>query len=167
MIANDTEEALFQICSVVENTLRREKYKPDAGGYRKWLLDNTPIITGVGMGHAISELAFGAAPNQSTEPITLQYLLYKMVRCGLYHQGQIESGIEFTERQLVGGPPHGIPKSFVIGLIFAVVASPKNAGGRTKHGFFTLVGGEKLRPQEWWGKRDDLLSKLTTLCAER
>ena len=162
-MAGETEEALFQICSVTENTLRREGYEPNAKGYKAWLLDNTPIITGVSFGCALAEMSFGGSPDQSVKPVPLQHLLYKLVRCGLYHQGQMESDITFTENTLVGGPPHGVPKSFVIGLIFAVVASPCNSGGQTKPGFFFSSGVEKLRPQDWWGRRDELLSKLRSL----
>lgn len=164
LLRNDPGEALFEICAAIEGTARREGL-PHGHGYKQFVGNNLPIISGIAFGPALSGLrvrySHPELPATSDGIATLEDIVYHVFRCGLYHTGKLPDDIEFTDHTV--GAKNGvlfIPKMVVAGLIVAVVASPANAGGRTSPSYFFERSGKRYVLNNLWGRREQLLVDL-------
>jgi hypothetical protein len=168
-LAGDPEAALFNICAAVGKTAKLEGGREGGSGYKEWVAQNIPLITAVGLGPALSGLAIGhTRPNirsSATGNSNLEDLVYHAVRCGLYHDAELPSGMRITENE-IGTDPQGnilIPKYLVLGLIIAVLGSASNSLEKVNEGYYFAAEGKEFELNQYWGRGKDLLAELNNL----
>lgn len=164
MDAGDREGALFQICAAIEATAKAEFSKPGRGSYKDFIHQHLGMIT---------ELAFGNVrilninlkynhPDLRTDAngcASVQDILYHVVRCGLYHNGEIPYDLRFTDEPQfrVEDGTLTLPSGLIFGLIAAVVVSPANVSQHApKEGILNLRGAS-IPVNKLWGRRAELL----------
>ena len=150
----------MHVCAAIDSTAKREGYPSGGRGYKAWLADSMPIICGIGVGTALSGLSFQTKSQNGFTNEPLEKFLYKLVRCGLYHEGHLPDSIELTDHHLAGGVVTAFPKTIVYGLILAVISSPANLGCSTKQGYFVTANNDTFRLNECWGLRAQILQRL-------
>ncbi|MCA0375263.1 MAG: hypothetical protein LCH84_06315 [Gemmatimonadetes bacterium] len=173
IVRGDPEEALFQICTAIEATAKLESGAGGKKSYMTWIERNIPVICAIGIGPALAGLRFGFAhrdlPPSKDGSHSLSEIVYHLMRCSLYHASGLPDHIRITENQ-IGPDDHGhllIPKFLIVGLIYAVVASPANAGVATTTGHFVTVDGVRYNLDAQWGQRDKLVNTLVTARLEK
>jgi len=87
--------------------------------------------------------------------VDMEDIIYHTIRCGLIHQCDIDSQIEFTSQTFIGDfiNKFKIPQDLVIGLIVAVIL---NASNKNEHLYkdYLIVNPlteEKINLKEMWG----------------
>jgi hypothetical protein len=93
---------------------------------------------------------------------TLEDIFYKVVRCGLLHEGSISDEIEFVD-QIVWGRPNGkwrLPKTYILGGLLAVIGAPTNVRQRVPDHYSVIVAQKGYPVNQLWG-RIDLIRQIT------
>jgi hypothetical protein len=176
--AGDPESALFAICPAVEATAKKEFGKGGRGSYKDFIRNNLPLITMIGVwGMNTKELWLpytNVAKNEDLRigeggfyPFGLypfEEIVYHIARCGLGHEAGLPPDLEFVDKPEIRSDPSGklyLPASLVLGLIFAVVASPANQNeaetGTGAKARVYMDGPYPLPLNKLWGRRTELL----------
>jgi hypothetical protein len=159
LMNGDPEGALVQICTAIEKTAKLEG-KRKAGGYKRFVDENMPIITSVGVGVALKAIKLGGYHHPELRPapdgtVPLQDIIYHVIRCRLYHDAGLPADLEITEDRI--GVENGhllMPKHLVTGMVLAVVAAPINKKERTDPTFFVIAKRITFYLDQVWGRRD-------------
>jgi hypothetical protein len=166
------EDALHDICSAIEATANAEY--GDGGGerYKQFIHDNLYLITKLTLGSAILNLHF-EYDHPDLKPdadgrVTIQQIMYHVVRCGLYHTASLPSSLVFTDKQAFQceqGKKLAMPASLIFGMIVAVVASPANKGRTINEDNIVanIYDVCHLPLNSLWGKREALLKLIDSL----
>jgi hypothetical protein len=172
LIAGDPESAMFQICSAIEETAKRESGRGGRASYKSFLFANTDIICGIGVGVMLSGIRVAYLHPEITTDASgtcgLEDIVYHAVRCGLYHSAALPTNIRFTKNQ-IGPDGNGIlciPETIISGLAFSVVVSPANGGERSDLGHFIGVKGTEFHVNDWWGRATDFRAALNAALAK-
>ena len=117
---SDYENALIQLSIAFDGTAKREYPKEKKVGkrFKRFLRDTQDIIT-------YFTFAVTFLINCQHDGYILEDIIYKVLRCGLLHEGSIPDEIEFVD-QIVWGRPNGkwtLPKSYMLGGLLQTVAS--------------------------------------------
>jgi hypothetical protein len=157
----DVEMAMIPISVAVDSTAKAEypNVKRNEMRYKAFLSDNISLITFVGFGGMIrcKSSPFVGLSNYGD----VETVLYKAVRCGVIHEGELASDVTFghgfdnSDRDCLQ-----LPNYLACGLILAVVVSPANTNQSLSEDLcLNLSGnlmGQSVRVNEFWGKKREL-----------
>jgi hypothetical protein len=182
---DDYEGALYQICSAVEFTAKAELNRREITPveHKAFLRQNMDILCSFMAGTPLAGLSFdetltptmnaivrkregkkSPAPENRDTSVSLEEVIYHIIRCEQYHSAGLPDDIRLSENAL--GVTDGVldvPKQLVTGLVLSVVASPANQDRRTDNNFFFHKGGVRFNLNDQWGRRDELTADLISI----
>lgn len=149
--ANEYESALIQLSIAFDGTAKKEypRIKKVGERFKAFLKANQDIITYFTFGGVIFI-------DCEVDGYTLEQIIYKVLRCGLLHEGSIPGEIEFVD-ELVWGRPGGkwrLPKSYVLGGLLAVIGANNNAGERVPEHYVVVIKGNRYQVNQLWGNSE-------------
>ncbi len=153
--------ALALACSAVDATSSRlTGYKNNsAKRFKDFISENMEIVTlfgfpGICCGTIeIKCINVKDIKTNSKGYAPISEIIYKTIRCGLTHECKIDERIEFTEQTKIADF-HGkfkLPKQIILGLIMAVILSPKNLDCRVSAAYAILLNDKQIRINDLWG----------------
>lgn len=94
--------------------------------------------------------------------VGIEEIIYTVIRCGLIHECEIDSRIEFTEKTYIGDfdRKFKIPKDLVYGLILAVILSEHNREEKADDKIIIQVHGEQIEVNDLWGTFNEFQKRL-------
>lgn len=129
--------------------------------YKEFLKDNMKIITTFGFpgisasGIKIKCINIKELKTDENNMIDIENILYYTIRCGLIHQCDISSQIEFTTSTFLGDfiDKFKIPQNLVLGLVVSVVLSKCNVNERLQKDYriYNPQTKKKLFLNQLWG----------------
>jgi hypothetical protein len=154
--------SLALACSSVDATASKGGYKGDNNGkYKNFLKDNMRIITTFGFpgivasGIKIKCKNIKGIKTDSNDMIDIENIIYYIIRCGLIHQCDIDSQIEFTSQTSIGDfvDKFRMPQNLVLGLIVAVILAKCNRDEKLSKDYlmFNPLTKKKINLNEIWG----------------
>ncbi|MBI3015683.1 MAG: hypothetical protein HYY65_11645 [Candidatus Tectomicrobia bacterium] len=163
-LSEDRFEDAVVAASVALSATARLEYptEGDKSACRKFLEQSLPIISKIGW------VSFGVS-----QPINFRYrrldskatgicvrtmpeMLYDVVRCTAVHEAGLPDNLQFTKQSVIQLGPDGelvLPIDVIIGLLIAIVASPKNAHQQAEGDPVFSFGGKSIRVNELWRER--------------
>ncbi len=156
--ANDLDNALIQVCIAMDGTAKKEypKIKKVGERFRTFIKSNQDIITFFTFNTNIFiNCQFGE--------YTIEQFIYKVLRCGLLHEGDIPEMFEFAE---TGGPIEigdrkwRLPKTFVFGAMLAVIGAHSNSGENLPEDLTVTIMGQQFTVNQLWGRADIIRTTL-------
>jgi len=127
--------SLALACSAVDATASKCGYEgKNNTKYKQFLKENMRVITTFGFpgisasGIKIKCVNIPDLKTDNNNMVDIENIIYHTIRCGLIHQCDIDSQIEFTPDTFIGDfiSKFKIPQNIVIGLIVAVVLAKCN-----------------------------------------
>ena len=157
--------ALALACSAVDATAAKTENKNwnNNKRYKSFLQKNMRIITTVGFpgisANGIKTKCINV-PGLKTDKngmVGIEAIIYHIIRCGLLHQCEIDSRIEFTEKTFLGdfNEKFKIPSALVFGLLMSVILNEANKEESSNEGYFISFGGVKKDLNSLWGKQNN------------
>jgi hypothetical protein len=155
---NDLDNALIQVCIAIDGTAKREypRIKKVGERFKEFIKFNQDIITFFTFNTNIFiNCQFGK--------YTIDQFIYKVLRCGLLHEGDIPDMFEFAE---AGGPTEigdrkwRLPKTFVFGTMLAVIGARSNSGLRLPEDVTVTIMGQQFTVNQLWGRADIIRTTL-------
>lgn len=147
----DAENAFIQLAIAIDGTAKQlypgkktsercKKFLKDSLPFILWSLSNgTPAKTG--------SLSFEvSSSNESSERIEFEDLVYKVMRCSLFHDGELSEKVEFVNAPYIGtlNGRMQFPVALIGSLLFAVIASPVNERQRVSASTSFTFGKTKV-----------------------
>jgi hypothetical protein len=164
MEVGDPEGSLFQICAAIDVTAANEFGKTGGATYKEFVHQNLALITDIALGgRRILNLKFQfdhpGLKKSADGSVSVQEILYHVVRCGLYHEAAIPSTLEFLREAQIRaeGGVLKLPASLIYGLIIAVVVSPGNRHELAPKQGMLNIGDFPIPINKLWGRRNELL----------
>lgn len=160
----DFENALIQISICTDATSKKEQKAKSQSERNKLFIDShQDFIYRFSTG---GEVSVTGALNYPTG--TLGRTLYKVIRCGLIHEGVLPKEFVFLDGQGLGGimtsadinkpPGFGISAYFLLSLILLTITSPINKLEKIGNNMSFTVYDKKVVVDEIWGDRNHLLT---------
>jgi hypothetical protein len=156
----DPDKAVGFASMAVAATAKHEnptmKGRVDKERYKKFVRDNADLIwmvTRVRFG-SVNLIAAGLDDDDGLSPARwaqLEEILYKVVRCSLFHDSEVHPGVVFSPVEdrmsltLSHSDPLVLPWEVVYGMLLAVIGSETNAGEKIPK------QGLRMRPWNYWG----------------
>jgi hypothetical protein len=154
--SSDLENALIQVCIALDGTAKSEypRIKKVGERFRAFIRANMDIITFFTFNtNVFINCKFGE--------YTIDQFIYKVLRCGLLHEGELSKMFKFTEPSepvSIGTKQWCFPKTFIYGTLLAVIGASSNSNQRVADHLVVAIMGTKFRINELWG-RIDLIRK--------
>lgn len=164
------DAALSLISSAVDATAR--KMCPDEKNnnvrFKEFLKRNMRVITFRGFpgilasGIRIKCTNINILKTDKEGSVGIEDIIYQVIRCGLIHECEIYSRIEFTEETYIGNfdRKFKIPKDLVYGLALAVILSEHNIHEKVEENVTIPMFGENQKVNSLWGKLKELSKNL-------
>lgn len=160
---NQFDIALALASSAVDATASKCGYKGNNNTkYKQFLKDNMQMITTFGFpgisasGIRIKCINIEDLKTDDKNMTDIENIIYHTIRCGLIHQCDISSQIEFTHETYIGDfiDKFKIPQNLVLGLLVAVVLAKCNKYESLKKTYFILnpMTKEHISLNSLWGK---------------
>ncbi|MBL7780340.1 MAG: hypothetical protein JNM22_03915 [Saprospiraceae bacterium] len=94
--------------------------------------------------------------------VGIEDIIYHIIRCGLIHECEIDSRIEFTDDTIIDDfdGVFKIPKQVFWGLALAVILCEKNIGEVTADEVSINLNGKDFAIDELWGQEGNLPTLL-------
>lgn len=152
--SNDLENALIQICIVLDGTAKKEypDIKKVGERFRAFIKANMDIITFFTFNTNIFiNCQFGK--------YTIDQFIYKVLRCGLLHEGELSATFKFTEPSepiSIATKQWRFPKIFIFGTLLAVIGASSNSKQRVSDHLSVTVMGNRFMINELWGRADQI-----------
>ena len=152
--SNDLENALIQICIALDGTAKKEypDIKKVGERFRAFIKANMDIITFFTFNTNIFiNCQFGE--------YTIDQFVYKVLRCGLLHEGELSAMFKFTEPSeliSIATKQWRFPKTFILGTLLAVIGASSNSKQRVSDDLSVTVMGNRFRINELWGRADQI-----------
>jgi hypothetical protein len=170
MAANDADAALIPMSIAVASTAQLlYPTKKDNQAYKRFVSQNLGLISRV----AFSGTAFARMHVSFSHPslkpasdgtVTIEQVLYHVVRCGLLHSAALPNGLRFENGTAFLVDPTTntlvLPAQLIFGLLIAVVVSPVNASQRVDDSCLFNYRGNQIKLNSLWGNRSALDSFL-------
>jgi len=161
----EIENALIQVTISFDATAKKEGLTGgNAERCKKFIEKNKNIITRVSFGlleiGGPLSLEYARTGNES-KFATFEEVIYKLIRCNLLHEGEVSDIIEFVDETTFGVSTEGkiiLPKTIVLGIVFAVICSPANKNGTLDNSFIFNLGQKSYRFNEFWGEKEKALA---------
>ena len=166
----DYESALIAASIAVDATAKRERRNlSNNKAYKAFIKSNMPIITRFSMG---GTTVYGDFRLGWTNPdvradadglVNLEQILYHVVRCGLVHEAELPSSVVICEENRIGSNDQGqliLPSTIVVGLLVAVIASPRNKNCVSMMQWTVDWGDGPTVVTDYWGEKLKLLKEI-------
>lgn len=150
--ANDLDNALIQLCIALDGTAKNEypRIKKVGERFKAFIKTNQDIITFFTFNtNMFINCQFGE--------YTIEQFIYKVLRCGLLHEGSISSMFKFAELgqpTTIGGKQWCFPKTFIFGSLLAVIGAQSNGKHTVADHIGITVMGKSFKVNELWGRAD-------------
>jgi hypothetical protein len=150
--ANDLDNALIQLCIALDGTAKNEypRMKKVGERFKAFIKANQDIITFFTFNTNIFiNCEFGG--------YTIEQFIYKVLRCGLLHEGEVSAMFKFAEAGeplSISGKQWCFPRTFVFGTLLAVIGAPTNARQSVADQLGVTVLGKRFKVNELWGRAD-------------
>jgi hypothetical protein len=150
--SNELENALIQICIALDGTAKKEypRIKKVGERFKAFIRDNMDIITFFTFNtNVFINCKFGE--------YTIDQFVYKILRCGLLHEGELSAMFKFTEPGepvRIGKKQWCFPKTFIFSTLLAVIGASSNTDQRVADHLEVIVMGNRFRINELWGQAD-------------
>ena len=136
---------------------------------KKFLKENMRLITHFGFpgitasGLAIKCSSLPELKRNSEGLVSMEEILYKTLRCGLVHECEIDSRLEFVSATSIGDVNNRfrMPASLIFGLILAVILSESNSSEALSKSRSVSFNGQYHDLNMLWGERAQVLSKIS------
>jgi len=129
----DAENAFIQLAIAIDGTAKQiYPTKKTSERCKQFLKDNLPFILwslSNGTPAKTGSLSFEiSSSSKSSERIEFEDLVYKVMRCSLFHDGELSEKVEFVNAPYIGtlNGRMQFPLALIGSLLFAVIASPVN-----------------------------------------
>jgi hypothetical protein len=150
--ADDLSNSLIQICIAIDGTAKKEypKIKKVGKRFKIFIRDNQDIITFFTFNkNFFIDCQFGE--------FTIEQFIYKILRCGLLHEGDIPTMLEFVtpgEPTTIGNRKWRLPKTFIFGTLLAVIGASSNTTQTLPGDMEVTIIGQTFKVNELWGHAD-------------
>ena len=147
--ANDLDNALIQLCIALDGTAKNEypRVKKVGERFRAFVKNNQDIITFFTFNtNTYTDCQFGE--------YTIEQFIYKVLRCGLLHEGEVSSMFKFAEPGdsiYISDKQWCLPKTFIFGSLLAVIGASSNVRQRVADHLGVTVMGKSFKVNELWG----------------
>lgn len=158
----EVELALTDACIAVDATSMKyyNLQKSKGSEYKRFLKEFMWLITYSGLPGLMSQniqLPRGklSIPDVTGDTISIEQLIYHVVRCDLVHSNSIDPNIVFSNHLTIGidGDKVLISRRIVWGILHAVIFNTSNADERIDEGlYWTSIYDFKMFIDECWGK---------------
>jgi len=148
--ANDLDNALIQVCIAFDATAKAEYpgIKGVGERFQRLVQDNHDVITFFTLNGNIVKNEFKVGD------LTFDVFVYKVIRCGLLHEGERPQLLEFTKPgqfPSVSDTKWCLPPTFVLGLLLAVIGAPSNAALHLPEAHTATIAGRSFALHDLWG----------------
>ncbi len=156
--ANDLENALIQICIALDGTAKKEfpKIKKVGERFKAFVKKNIDIITFFTFNtNMFIDCQFG--------DYTIEHFTYKVLRCGLLHEGEIPYLFEFAEPGqpvFISDTKWCFPKTFIFGTLLAVIGAETNCKQNLTDTLSVTIMGQTYKVNDLWGRADIIRQKM-------
>jgi hypothetical protein len=147
----DTENAFIQLAIAIDGTAKLlYPGKKTSERCKQFLKENLPFILWSicnGAPAKTVSLSFEIlSSNGSSERIEFEDLVYKVMRCSLFHDGHLAEKVEFVNAPYIGTLNGRVqfPLALLGSLLFAVIASPVNERQRVSESTSFTFGNTKI-----------------------
>jgi hypothetical protein len=161
--SGNVESALIMACIAVDATAKKE-YPTERNNnvrYKGFMREYAWLIGHIGLrGVVARHIKLKALPPNlkpdSNGSVSLEDVLYGVVRCGLLHEATIKDHVILEETVILGydGQKYQLPTSLPLGLIAAAIASPLNISERLETHHVLKLGEQEYFVNDLWGRRD-------------
>jgi hypothetical protein len=154
---NDLDNALIQVCIALDGTAKREypKVKKVGDRFKSFVKANQDIITFFMFNTNICiDCQFGE--------YTIERFIYKVLRCGLLHEGEVPEMFRFTEPGqpiIIGSKQWCLPKTFIFSTLLVVIGAASNSNQSAPDDIGVIIMGQRFKVNDLWG-RADLVRRL-------
>ena len=151
-VANDLDNALIQVCIALDGTSKKEypEMKKVGERFQAFVKDNQDIITFFTFNTNIFiNFSFGG--------YTIEQFIYKVLRCGLLHEGEVPEILKFTEPGAditISDKQWCIPKTFIFGTLLAIIGASSNANQVLSNDISVNIMGQNFDVNNLWGHAD-------------
>jgi hypothetical protein len=155
--SNDLENALIQACIAIDGTSKKEFpgfSKQNKKRFKSFISANIDIIT-------FFTCNTNVFVNCQFREYTIEQFIYEVIRCSLLHEGELSARFKFTEPNepvLIGATQWCFPKTFIFGVILAVIGASSNANQKVADYLSVSIMDNQFRINDLWG-RGDLIRK--------
>jgi len=149
---NDLDNALIQVCIALDGTAKKEypKVKKVGERFKAFIRENQDIISFFTFnGMVFIDCKFGS--------YTLDQFIYKVLRCGLLHEGGIPTMFKFGEPgtpATLSDAQWSLPKTFIFGTLLAVVGASSNLKQVTGDHYKVVILGNEFKLNDLWGNAE-------------
>lgn len=129
IVQNDWINGLIQICINLDAISKKHYGGKPGDRIKKYIRDNQFIITRIGMldlevhGDIIFRVAGG-------RDMTFEEVVYKLIRCALLHEGELDSRISIIDSPIIGLDDEGkflLSKKMIMAFLLLLVSDPLNS----------------------------------------
>ena len=150
---DDTVNALIQVCIAMDATAKNEYPNEVKVGkrFRRFIQANHDVITFFSLNGTIVKNKFQVGGQ------TFDEVIYKVVRCGLLHEGELPNLLRFVppgQPLTFSDQLWHLPTTFVLGNLLAVVGAPTNASYRIHPKYGVSISGRDFAINDLWGHID-------------
>lgn len=158
----DAENAFIQLAIAIDGTAKQlYPGKKTSERCKKFLKDNLPFILwslSNGTPAKTARLSFEiSSSGVSSERIEFEDLVYKVMRCSLFHDGELSEKVEFVNASYIGtlNGRMQFPFALLGSLLFAVIASPVNEHQRVAASTSFTFGRTKVAVNHMLGSLEN------------
>ncbi len=147
--SNDLDNALIQLCIALDGTAKNEypRIKKVGERFKAFIKANQDIITYFTFNtNMFIDCQFGQ--------YTIEQFIYKVLRCGLLHEGEVSAMFKFVEPGepiSIGDKQWCFPKTFIFGALLAVIGASSNSKHIVAEHLGVTVMGKNFKLNELWG----------------
>lgn len=163
---DDMEGALIPICIALSATAARVyPNKRDGDAYKLLLACNMNLMMQFTFGNNVNIRTCFSHPDLKPGLdglVSMEQILYHVVRCGLIHNAKITDNLSFTKENylVLNGKDNAIfPVAMLYALIFIVLTSPVNSNEHINGNYRFIYKNNMYSYNDFWGN-ESLVKKL-------
>lgn len=127
---SDGENAFIQLASAIEGTskLAYPHITSSARRYKQFIKDSMPFVFWSLTNGTPSETKHFTFQTKDYNEFSLEDVMYKLLRCSLFHEGEMPDLVTFTNNNCIANLNDKIilPLAFIEAYCWAVIANPVN-----------------------------------------
>lgn len=151
--ANDFERAAINVFPALDKTAKMAHPRIKGVGDRieRFINEHEGLITFISTKNAFIGCTYDGQ--------TLARIIYKLGRCSIAHEGELDSRLTFDGSKpfTMGGEKWNFNPGFMLGLIISVVVNPVNSAEKIDSSLGVILEGSRYSINSLWGQRDKLL----------